>query len=187
MGKKLAFAGLALASIFAVGMFAGNEAKASARLKVFRFACTPSSFIVVPADGLWHTVAAVTVSNRLAGGNVYVTGSGMSFMTPSGVVAVTLNTAPDSRGPWIATYSAGDSAVFGAGFESWSLSNCFFNNAAGPNTFFLNAFDFGGTGSESVECCSLAAFAVQNPLTEDCSFTGQVGHPGQETGPSNVR
>lgn len=186
--KKLAFAGLALASLFAFGMYAGHEAKASVgAVQVFRFGYAPSTFLFVPNDGAWHTVASVTVTNRKAGGNVYVTGSGMAVMTPNAVVAVTIDRFPDARGPWISTFSAGDAAFFGQGYESFSLSNVFTGNAVGPNTFYLNAFDFSGTGSEIVEVCSLAAFAVQAPLTEDCLFTGVVGHPGNEGGPTNTQ
>jgi hypothetical protein len=187
MRSKLVVAGLALASLFAAGMYAGKEVKASVgAVQVFRFAFAPSTFIFVPNDGLWHTVAAVSVTNRKPGGNVFVHAAGMSAMTPAGVASVTLDRLPDTRGPWIATFSAGDSTAFGGGFESWAISNVFTGNAQGPNRFFLNAFDFGNTGAETVEACTLAAFAMQPPLTEDCLFAPPTGMPGAESGPSNV-
>ncbi len=161
---------LAVAGLFVAGVRTGDEVKASSRLKALRMNCTTDAGLVPPADGAFHTAASVTVSNKIAGGIVHVSASGVTgyFGAPgAGGLILSLATAPDTEGPWFWAISEDDpNPFFGVPTDSWTVENCFRGMPAGPNTYYLNVFS--ADGAASVETCSMTAVYYANPLTERC-------------------
>ncbi len=170
MRSKMMLGVLAVAGLFVAGLIVGDEVKASPRLKVIRMNCVTSVIVFPPADNAYHTVAAVTVSNKFAGGIVHVSASGTSpfFGVPgAGGLQLSLATVPDSVGAWYFAVSEADvHPRFGFPYTSWNIENCFYGMPAGPNSYYLNARS--DDGVTSVELCSMVAVYYTNPITEFC-------------------
>jgi len=170
MRSKMMLGVLAVAGLFVAGLIVGDEVKASPRLKVIRMNCVTSAFANIPADGAYHTVTSIIVTNKFAGGIVHVSASGTSphFGAPGAAgFQLTLSTSPDSAGPWFFAWSEADPhPLFGFVYFGWHLENCFRGMPAGPNRYYLNAR--AADPATTVEVCSMVAVYYANPITELC-------------------